>query len=79
MEKIENGIIYTRDHCYLKIVEVVPINFAAQCQRAAGNIIYSFISFLKISPVKMQIKVIAKRADLNRHRDRAAGDGAGNR
>ena len=69
MEKIENGIIYTRDHRYLKIVEVVPINFLLRSAREQRNIIYSFISFLKISPVKMQIKVIAKRADLNRHRE----------
>ena len=68
-EKIENGIIYTRDHRYLKIVEVVPINFLLRSAREQRNIIYSFISFLKISPVKMQIKVIAKRADLNRHRE----------
>ena len=69
VEKIENGIIYTRDHRYLKIVEVVPINFLLRSAREQRNIIYSFISFLKISPVKMQIKVIAKRADLNRHRE----------
>ena len=69
VEKIENGIIYTRDHRYLKIVEVIPINFLLRSAREQRNIIYSFISFLKISPVKMQIKVIAKRADLNRHRE----------
>lgn len=69
VEKIENGIIYTRDHRYLKIVEVVPINFLLRSAREQRNIIYSFISFLKISTVKMQIKVIAKRADLNRHRE----------
>lgn len=69
VEKIENGIIYTRDHRYLKIVEVVPINSLLRSAREQRNIIYSFISFLKISPVKMQIKVIAKRADLNRHRE----------
>ena len=27
IEKIANGIIYTRDHRYVKIVEVIPINF----------------------------------------------------
>ena len=50
VEKIENGIIYTRDHRYLKIVEVVPINFLLRSAREQRNIIYSFISFLKISP-----------------------------
>ena len=27
ISKIENGIIYTKDHRYVKVVEVVPINF----------------------------------------------------
>ena len=27
IEKIENGVIYTRDHRYVKVVEVVPVNF----------------------------------------------------
>ena len=69
IEKIEHGVIYTRDHRYVKVVEVVPVNFLLRSAREQRNIIYSFISFLKISPVKMQIKVIAKRADLNRHRE----------
>ena len=51
VEKIANGIVYTRDHRYLKIVEVVPINFLLRSAREQRNIIYSFISFLTISPV----------------------------
>lgn len=27
IEKIANGIIYTKDHRYIKLIEVVPINF----------------------------------------------------
>ncbi len=38
VEKIENGIIYTRDHRYLKIVEVVPINFLLRSAREQRNI-----------------------------------------
>lgn len=67
VNKIENGVIYTKDHRYVKIVEVVPINFLLRSTREQRSIIYSFISFLKISPVKMQFKVITKRADINRH------------
>lgn len=69
IEKIENGIIYTRDHRYLKIIEVIPINFLLRSLREQQNIIYSFISYLKISPVKIQFKVLTKRADLNKHTD----------
>ena len=37
--------------------------------REQRNIIYSFVSYLKISPVKLQIKVLTRRADINRHLD----------
>ena len=67
IEKIANGIIYTRDHRYVKIVEVIPINFMLRSPREQRSIIYSFISYLKISPVKVQFKVLTKRADINRH------------
>lgn len=67
IEKIENGIIYTKDHRYIKIIEVVPINFLLRSAREQRSIIYSFISYLKISPVKIQFKVLTKRADLNKH------------
>lgn len=69
IEKIENGIIYTKDHRYIKVIEVVPINFLLRSAREQRSIIYSFISYLKISPVKIQFKVLTKRADLNKHTD----------
>lgn len=67
IEKIENGVIYTKDKRYVKIIEVEPINFLLRSAREQRNIIYSFIGYLKISPVKMQFKVLTKRADINRH------------
>ena len=69
IEKIQNGIIYTKDHRFVKVVEVVPINFMLRSAREQRNIIYSFVSYLKISPIKLQIKVLTRRADINRHLD----------
>lgn len=69
IEKVENGIIYTKDHRFVKVVEVVPINFMLRSAREQRNIIYSFVSYLKISPVKLQIKVLTRRADINCHLD----------
>ena len=69
IEKVENGIIYTKDHRFVKVVEIVPINFMLRSAREQRNIIYSFVSYLKISPVKLQIKVLTRRADINRHLD----------
>ena len=67
IKKIENGIIYTKDRRYVKIVEVIPINFLLRSAREQRNIIYSFVSYLKISPVKLQFKILTKRADINQH------------
>ena len=67
IEKIENGIIYTRDRRFVKIIEIEPINFLLRSEREQRGILYSFISYLKISPVKMQFKAITKRADIDKH------------
>jgi type IV secretory pathway VirB4 component len=69
IEKIANGIIYTKDRRYVKIIEIAPINFLLRSPREQRNIIYSFVSYLKVSPVKLQFKVLTKRADINRHLD----------
>ena len=67
IEDIRNGIIYTKDHRFVKIIEVSPINFLLRSTREQRNIIYSFVSYLKISPAKIQFKVLTKKADVNRH------------
>ena len=65
--KIQNGIIYTKDHRYVKIVEIIPINFLLRSSREQRNIIYSFVSYLKICPAKVQFKVLTRRADTSQH------------
>lgn len=67
IKRIANGIIYTKDNRYIKIIEVIPINFLLRSAREQRNIIYSFVSYLKISPVKLQFKVLTRKADINRH------------
>lgn len=69
IQKIENGIIYTTDHRFVKIIEIRPINFLLRNAREQRNIIYSFVSYLKISPVKLQFKVLTRRADTDRFLD----------
>lgn len=67
IEKVAHGVIYTRDHRYVKVVEVIPVNFLLRSAREQRNIIYSFVSYLKIAPAKVQFKVLTRRADINRH------------
>lgn len=64
IETIRNGIIYTKDGRYVKILEILPINFLLRSPTEQANIIYSYMSYLKIAPMKMQLKVISKKADI---------------
>ena len=64
---IRNGVVETTDGRYLKILEVEPINFALRSSEEQFNIISSFASWLKISPVRLQCKTITRRADSDKH------------
>lgn len=67
IEKIQDGIIWTKDGRYVKVLEIDPINFLLRSPREQRNIVYSFASLLKISPVNLQFKSISKKADVNKH------------
>lgn len=67
VKDIRNGIIHMSDGRYIKILEVEPINFLLRSVREQKNIISSFASWMKISPVKLQIKVLTKKADISKH------------
>ena len=43
------------------------MNFLLRSAQEQRSIIYSFISYLKIAPAKVQFKVLTKRADIDRH------------
>ena len=67
IKDIRNGIIHMEDGRYIKILEIEPINFLLRSVREQKNIISSFASWMKISPVKIQIKVLTKKADISKH------------
>lgn len=67
VKDIRNGIIETVDGRYLRIIEVEPINFLLRSTSEQRNIVASFASWMKISPVKVQIKVLTKKADIGKH------------
>ena len=64
---LRNGIIETTDNRYIKILEIEPINFTLRSDEEQFNIISSFASWLKISPMRLQFKSITRRADSDRH------------
>lgn len=62
---IKNGIIETADGRYVRILEVLPINFLHRSASEQRNIIYSFMGYLKIAPPELQMKAISKKADIS--------------
>lgn len=64
---IRNGIIETTDDRYVKIIEILPINFLLRSSEEQYNIISSFASWLKISPMKLQFKSVSRKADSDKH------------
>ena len=58
-------MIKTKDERYIKIIEILPINFLLRsASEKKENIIYSFASYLKIAPPNLQFKILSKKADI---------------
>ena len=58
IREIKDGIIHTTDGRFVKIIEVLPINFLHRSSSEQRNIIYSFMGYLKIAPPELQIKSV---------------------
>lgn len=61
---IRNGIVITKDSRYVKILEVMPVNFHLKSLIEQQNIIYYFSGYLKVAPDNLQIKIITQKADI---------------
>ena len=67
VKDIRSGIVETTDGRYVKILEIEPINFMLRSSEEQYNILSSFASWLKISPMKLQFKSITRKADSDKH------------
>lgn len=67
IQDIRDGIIHTTDGRYVRILEVSPINFLHRSASEQRNIIYSFMGYLKIAPVSLQIKSVSKKAEIGQY------------
>ena len=67
IKNLKHGIIETTDGRYIKILEIEPINFMLRSEEEQYEIICSFASWLKISPVHLQFKSITRKADSDKH------------
>ena len=65
IETVVNGIVVLKDGRYIKILEILPVNFYLKSEVEQENIIYYFASYLKIAPDNLQIRVSTERADID--------------
>lgn len=61
---IRSGVIITRDGRFIKILEILPVNFYLKSPIDQANIIYYYTAFLKVAPDNLQIRVVTQKADI---------------
>lgn len=61
---IRGGTVITTDGRFVKIIEVMPVNFYLKSAAEQQSIIYYFASYLKIAPDNLQILAVTQKADI---------------
>lgn len=64
IKNIIGGVVVTKDNRFIKVCEVLPVNFYLKSPADQENIIVSFASYLKIAPNTLQIMVRTQKADM---------------
>ena len=64
VQDIRNGIILTKDGRYLRIMELLPVNFLLKSEMEQDNLIYYFASYLKVAPDHLQFLVVNQKAEV---------------
>ena len=65
ISEFRDGIVVMKDGRYVKVIEVLPVNFYLKSETEQQNIIYYYASYLKIAPDNMQIRVLTQKADIS--------------
>lgn len=73
IKEFRDGIIVMKDGRYVKVIEVLPVNFYLKSETEQQNIIYYYASYLKIAPDNMQIRVLTQKADISTYLERLGG------
>jgi len=73
IKTIMNGIILLKNGDYLKILEVLPINFKLRSKVEKRSIILNYREFLKACHYPMQVSIQCKKADIEPHIKRMEG------
>jgi hypothetical protein len=70
VQDIRHGVVVTKDGRYVKILEVMPVNFHLKSLIEQQNIIFYFSGYLKVAPDNLQIKIITQKADIEGYEKR---------
>lgn len=70
IENISDGVIVTEDGRYVKILEVLPVNFNLKSETEQLNIIWYMAGYLKVAPDNLQILVRTEPADIDAYCER---------
>ena len=65
VKDIIKGVVLTRDKRFIKIVELLPVNFYTMSEMEKGSAIADLAAYLKIAPSNLQINVLTQKFDLN--------------
>ena len=57
VKNIIGGVVITKDNRFIKILEVLPVNFYLKSPSDQQNIITSYAAYLKIAPDSMSCEV----------------------
>ena len=72
IKDIRDGIIITQDNRFVKVLEILPVNFYLKSPIEQQNIIHYFASYLKIASSNLQIIVQTGKADITAYCDNMA-------
>ena len=64
---LENGIIKLKNNSYLKIIEIIPINFNLKSELEKEAILNSYKIFLKTCNFDLQILIQSNKENLEKH------------
>ena len=73
VKNIVGGAVITKDNRFIKVCEVLPVNFYLKSPADQENIISSFAAYLKIAPNTLQIMVRTQKADMVSYAARMRG------
>ena len=63
IKNIIGGVVITKDNRFIKILEILPVNFYLKSPNDQQNIITSYAAYLKIAPDSMSCEVCTLPAD----------------